>query len=284
MADDDVPTSGYGDHLFGGRQPETEDEMALNGLAEALRAPGTPSELTRMDETVAAMVAAQQGALVPLPVRREPSNRRRGLVAAGSALGVVAVTLMAGTAAAAYSGALPAPLQDLAHRVIGAPAAPADPTGDSTGASSPAGRPSSAAPSASGPSNVVALAALCRAYQRDGGTLPPSLQRAADQAGLDVDAFCTSVLAQATTPAGQTNRPSTPPGQTTKPTAPPGQTNKPTAPPGQTNKPTAPPGQTVKPTAPPGQTKTPPGSTRTPSAVKTPPGSTKTPPGSTKKP
>ncbi len=283
MADDDVPTSGYGDHLFGGRPPETEDEMALNGLAEALRAPGTPSELTRMDETVAAMVAAQQGALVPLPVRREPSNRRRGLVAAGSALGIVAVTLMAGTAAAAYSGALPAPLQDLAHRVIGAPAAPVDDPSDtaSGNGSTSAGRPSSVAPSANGPSNVVALAALCRAYQRDGGTLPPSLQRAADKAGLDVDAFCTSVVAQATkTPPGQTNKPTAPPGQTNKPTAPPGQTNKPTAPPGQTNKPTAP-GPAV---TPPGSTKTPPGSPRTPAATKTPPGSPKTPPGSTTKP
>jgi hypothetical protein len=274
MTDDDVPSSGYGDHLFGDRPPETEDEMALNGLADALRAPGTPSELARLDETVAAMVAAQQGAVVALPVRREPRRRRRGLVAAGSALGVVAVTLMAGTAAAAYSGALPGPLQDFAHRVIGAPAAPVDtPSGDSSGGagsggSSSAGRPSSAAPSASGPTNVVALAALCRAYQRDGGTVPPALERAADRAQLEVAVFCTTLLTTSAVP-----------------TAPPGQTVRPSTPPGQTIKPTAPPGQTTKPSAPPGQTKTPPGSTKTPpGSTKTPPGSTKTPPGSTRKP
>jgi hypothetical protein len=63
---------------------------------------------------------------VPGDARGRSGTRRRGLLTTGRArlaAAVTAVGLVLGTTAAAYAGALPAQVQDFAHRMIGAPAA-----------------------------------------------------------------------------------------------------------------------------------------------------------------
>ena len=285
MSDFDVSLSGTPPHgvpgpapsfenlLEGARAPETEDEMSVVALTTALRAPARPDELASLDSDVAAFGNVRReartatAAVVPLESRR---SRRPAVLAAAAVAGVAASVLFVGTAAAALTGSLPAPLQRVAHNLVGAPEPEAD----------------SSTPPAAGPSAGVtypATVGLCRAF-RERASADPSmgaaayaaLASAASAQGLGVADFCAVVLAPAAEPTGasvsappatrpgqsgkrpappgQTIRPTVPPGQTKKPTAPPGQTKKATAPPGLTKKPTAPPGSTKKPTAPPGQT------------------------------
>jgi hypothetical protein len=62
----------------------------------------------------------------PIGAGRRRNARRIGLLTAGRAriaTAVAALGLVLGTTAAAYAGALPAQVQDFAHRIIGAPAA-----------------------------------------------------------------------------------------------------------------------------------------------------------------
>jgi hypothetical protein len=128
----------------------TDDEQER--LLRALRAPGSHAELSE-EEEYRAMFRAARSPSAPVTTRhsRAPSRLLIG--------GAVAAVLAVGTGgvAAAYSGNLPSPIQNLAHHVIGAPEAsplapssespvpsartPSSPSGPTTGASrSPSGR------------------------------------------------------------------------------------------------------------------------------------------------
>jgi hypothetical protein len=259
--------------------------MDLSELFEALRAPGTPDELAQADTTVSAMVAAHADAaagVVPL----RAVDRRPALVAVGSAVGVLAAVLVTGTAAAAYSGALPENLQRIAHQVIGAPApVPVEPDESEDGSSSSTGGGASEftetpGTNGNGPAATLsskALFGLCTAYA-DKGTDDQNgdsvafrvLAEAASANNQTIEEYCAPILASKS------------PG---KPSTPPGQSNKPSTPPGQSNKPTVAPGQSNKPTVAPGSTKTPPGATRKPSVLPTASNNKpSTPPGQTKRP
>jgi hypothetical protein len=120
------------------------------------------------------------------------------------AAGAAGAVLLGGVAAA-YTGSLPTPAQNVAHHVIGAPAAshrpsdrPSSPTagldrGPTTATAKPTGTP--VGPDAT----TVAALGLCEAYGRSG--LPPSsvgyqsLERAAGTDGIDT--YCQQLTAQA---------------------------------------------------------------------------------------
>ena len=88
-------------------------------------------------------------------------GRSRGAALAVAALSASVMSL-GGLTAAAYVGALPAPVQQAMHDAIGAPAPTAGPSGPSAqGGSSSTSRPPGAGPSAS------AVAGLCRAWSAD---------------------------------------------------------------------------------------------------------------------
>ncbi|MFT3874551.1 MAG: hypothetical protein QM714_18205 [Nocardioides sp.] len=94
------------------------DEWANDALVRALRAPGSTDELAREAEYVAAYRDAVRAPTTPT---LHPRNVVRKLGAGGTAV-VVAIALSGGAAAAAYTGHLPDPVQEIAHSVIGAPA------------------------------------------------------------------------------------------------------------------------------------------------------------------
>ncbi len=149
-------------------------EWAEDALVRALRAPGSPEELAREPEYAAAYREAVGAIPAPIPLPRRAIRR---LGAGGTAV-VVAIALSGGAAAAAYTGSLPDPVQELAHTVIGAPApegpdteqrpdaapsrkdspegpSPDDPASPSTPTASaaPSAEPSAAPSSAPGPSS-----------------------------------------------------------------------------------------------------------------------------------
>jgi hypothetical protein len=258
--------------------------MELSELLGALRAPGTPDELARADSTVAAMIAAHaQTTAVVVPLRS--IDRRPALVAVGAALGIVGAVLITGTAAAAFSGALPENLQRIAHDVLGAPAPttldPSD-TGDpgssgsdkasqstSRGASEFTETPSSDGSRPAATLDAKALFGLCTAFADNGpddqsgeSVAFKVLSSAASAKDQTIEEYCAPILASK--PGG---KPTTKPGQGDKPTTKPGQGGKPSVPPGLTDKPT-PPGQTKtakpRPTNQGGKPSTPPGQTRKP--------------------
>ena len=102
--------------------------------------------------------------------RRSARRRRRSLTslltAKAAAVAAVAAVALGGVAAAAYTGTLPAPAQQFAHGVIGAP----PPPGDRPGAPRPSHRPGApratpARPDAAGPDAAGPAAfGLCTAY------------------------------------------------------------------------------------------------------------------------
>ncbi len=102
-----------------------DDDLEARGLEEwddddlvrALRAPGSPGELGHEQEYVAAFRQASGPVVAPVPLVRRAARR---LGTGGTAV-VVAVALGGGVAAA-YTGNLPDPVQEIAHSVIGAPA------------------------------------------------------------------------------------------------------------------------------------------------------------------
>ena len=95
-------------------------EAALAAWAAAARGPASADELVGRDQALAAFTAAS-GSVSGRAVRP--------LVRAG--VGVAALGLLfGGTAAAAYTGALPTPVQQFAHTLIGAPDTADHPAGD----------------------------------------------------------------------------------------------------------------------------------------------------------
>ena len=95
---------------------------------------------------------------LPARARRSARRRRRSLTSLTAKAAAVAATALGGVAAAAYTGALPAPAQQFAHGVIGAP--PPPPGGrPGTPQATPA-RTDAVGPDATGP----AAFGLCTAY------------------------------------------------------------------------------------------------------------------------
>ena len=181
MKGSDVPPTGTPSHgvpapqrtveeiLDGVRVPETEDEMSVQALTEALRAPARADELAMLDADVAAFTAARRdvlaaGTAVVLPLAAGRARRPAALAAAAVA-GVTAGVLLVGTAAAALTGSLPAPLQRAAHDLVGAPAPEAD--SDEASASGSQERSGTTAGQPVGPNvstGAAAAVGLCRAF------------------------------------------------------------------------------------------------------------------------
>ena len=140
----DVPPVGDPafDALLTGNLPPEDTAEGLRPVAEAivaLNAVPVTSELAAEASALTVFRAAGgSGASVRPRRRRHPLLT--SLLGAKLAGATVAVTL-SGAAAAAYTGALPAPAQRLAHAALGAPAAhpTAYPTAQPTRSASPAG-------------------------------------------------------------------------------------------------------------------------------------------------
>jgi len=207
----------------------SDSRAGLQSLAEVLAALGAPAEREELAGEAAAMTEFREQFGAPAHQPRRSRRRRPTLVASLLSARTVAVAAIAaacvGAAAtsAAFAGALPDPLQQVAHQIFGAPAAHED-------------KASAAHPSMSatpvGP-NVGSNAAfgLCTAYKRARahGTAAQkavafrNLVKAAGGAG-NVAAFCAAVPHPGASPSPH---PTGPP--STHPTGPP--STHPTGPP-----------------------------------------------------
>jgi len=97
-----------------------QDDLAPwadDDLVRALRAPGTDVELADEQQYVSAFREARGSTSSVRPLAR----RTVGRLGAGGTAVVLTVALTSGMAAA-YTGHLPDPVQQIAHSVIGAPA------------------------------------------------------------------------------------------------------------------------------------------------------------------
>ncbi|HTY72093.1 MAG TPA: hypothetical protein VMI11_06665 [Actinomycetes bacterium] len=104
-----------------GRASElTVPERRLGALGAALRAPATPDELAGMAEALAHFREHQETSAAGAAWSRRAFSRVRPPLRVGAAAALF-VVVGAGTATAATSGALPAPLQQFAHVTLGAP-------------------------------------------------------------------------------------------------------------------------------------------------------------------
>jgi hypothetical protein len=141
------------------RPPVEPDDLAPwvdDDLVRALRSPGTATELADQERYAAAYRDAGRSNVRSLP------RRAVGRLGAGGTAVVVTVALTSGVAAA-YTGHLPDPVQQIAHSVIGAPApgrqhpeASGTPRGPAVTQSTP-GSPSSTGPTtatSTGPSST----------------------------------------------------------------------------------------------------------------------------------
>ncbi len=99
-------------------------DAALADVLLAIRAPATDDELSGLDAAMAAFVARSEA---PTPRAWARLARRLAAVPVATLLASGGLVAVGGMAAAAYTGTLPAGLQDLAHRAIGAPAPEAEP-------------------------------------------------------------------------------------------------------------------------------------------------------------
>ena len=112
------------DELLAGRVPSSEDPRA-GALAEvlgALTAPAAPGELA--GEAAALAAFRESVAARPTSHRLRRATMLTSLLSAKALLAAgAAVAAVGGTTVAAYAGALPDPLQSVAHTVIGAPPA-----------------------------------------------------------------------------------------------------------------------------------------------------------------
>jgi hypothetical protein len=241
--------------------PETGDASLAALLAAADLPAGSPPELQPLSEVLAALraepageeLAGEHAALaefrsrvgVPVPISRSRHRRHpllTSLLSGKAAAAAAAAISLAGVATtAAFAGALPAPAQQFAHHMIGAPAADhSQPTGTHpTATATPVG------PNATGP----AAFGLCTAYahakahgtSKQQATAFRNLAAAAGGAA-NIAAYCAAVPHPGAS-SSHTPHPTGPPsshpnGQpSSHPTGPP--TSHPTGPP--TSHPTGPP-------------------------------------------
>lgn len=119
-----------------GDAPEQLHEVA--GLLASLTAPAAPGPLTGEAAARSAFASAAASPVRAWPVARVATRTRRPRLYirrnARLAAALAAVTVSLGAGAAAYAGALPGPIQDFAHHLIGAPAAHHAPGGRREGA------------------------------------------------------------------------------------------------------------------------------------------------------
>jgi hypothetical protein len=139
------------------------EEHAVTDLLRALCEPGYPGELAGQSSAVAAFTAAKEKTLlIEKSPRRPLRTTARGAKLAAAA--VVGSLVMGGVAAAAVTGSLPGPLQDVAHK-LGAPTASADPADSDSADPSESGGPTAAGsgdPTASGAhGNGPSVFAVC---------------------------------------------------------------------------------------------------------------------------
>jgi hypothetical protein len=192
------------DEAFAGLQPATALLAALNAAPEE-------GELTGHARALAEF--RHRGGM---PARSRLSGHRRPrlitslLTAKAAAAAAVAVVALGGAAtAAAYTGALPAPAQRLAHNAIGAPS-PKPSHGPATPQATPA-RPAAASPDATSP----AVLGLCTAYAhaKAHGTAPQkavafrNLARAAG-GSAKIAAYCAAMPQSGSTQAPAPSHPS----------------------------------------------------------------------------
>ncbi len=196
------------DRLVAG-DPPGSDHPGLGDLLDAVRAPGTPEELTGEKAVVAAFAAHRKRAAradrratrdqrkadrtrsatarrprpeAPVTVgargapigrsTRKPKPRRARAAVAASVAGL-ALLALSGTAVAARTGNLPREAQQHAHRLFSALGVPAPRTGPTpssgAGPSESAGAPSSGAPSAGARSSDITALPWCEAWRNTPG-------------------------------------------------------------------------------------------------------------------
>jgi hypothetical protein len=171
-----------------------EPARTLADMLAILADPASPGALAGENAARSAFARAASPAGVSPAASRRSARRRRGWLPVPLtrlAAALIAVTVgLGGVTAAAYAGALPGPIQDLAHQAIGAPAAHRD------------------APHAH-PSSPRARSALCAAYQHAKTHGEPSalgaefgkLAKAAGGASR-VEAYCAPVRGRGAAAAG----------------------------------------------------------------------------------
>lgn len=187
-------------------------EGALGRLLNEASAAAQPEELNGLS---AALTAFHQH---HSPTRRRSMKAVLTNLIAAKALLAIGAASVGGLTLAASTGSLPAPAQNAAHDLVGAPAADADDTEDATEDATDEGN-ATPKPSASPSPSLIGL---CRAYSAgvkdaNGKALEnPAFTFLITTAGSKeaVNAYCTTLLA--TAPGG-------------KPTALPTQAHKPTA-------------------------------------------------------
>jgi hypothetical protein len=202
------------ERLLDGREPVADPaDQALARLLAAASAPATDAELRGQDAVVAAFRAHHAGQ----PGRALRRSRRVPRVTALAAGAAGAVLL--GGVAAAYTGSLPTPVQNVAHHVIGAPAAghghagqPASPAAQPD--HGPATPTTTVSPTQVGPNTTAATTGLCEAYA-SGGLAPSSVgyQSLARAAGpTAITHYCANLTAPDRTNPPGSHAPTTPPG------------------------------------------------------------------------
>jgi hypothetical protein len=111
--------------LLSGRMDPEDAPRGYAGVAElvrALRAPATPAELAGKAAAVAAASALLTTPPPPVPVADDLGSRRseraRRIVRRTKVMSLVFVGTVLGTSGLAAAGALPGPVQDVAHRIL----------------------------------------------------------------------------------------------------------------------------------------------------------------------
>jgi hypothetical protein len=195
------------DAMLAGKLPPEDTADRLRPVAETITALNAAPAASELAAEASAMAVFRgevgRSAEHVRPRRRRPSLLTSLLSAKLAAAAAAAVVALGGTAAAAFAGALPAPVQKLAHETIGAPAAhhsaPATPVG----------------PRATG----NAAYGLCTAYAhlkahgtaRQKAVAFRNLAAAAGGAA-NVTAYCATVAHPGATPSGHpTGKPSSHP-------------------------------------------------------------------------
>lgn len=157
-------------------------------VVQALTGPGMPEELSGEASALAAFRGVNGG---------RPHRRFAARIGTGGSIVIAAIALSGGVAAAAYTNALPAPVQDLAHDVAGPIGVPAHlpshhpkvATGDAAGPTPPTSIPTSGgssgvpaiSPSTSpSPSASPSASASANAHRPGQGTTKPSPSSSAD--------------------------------------------------------------------------------------------------------
>ena len=187
------------DRLAAGDTPGPS-QAGLGALLDALRAPGTPGELSAERATVAAFRANRKRAA------RAARRTRSVLVPALTAL---ALLMFGGTALAARTGSLPAAAQQHAHRLFSALGVPAPRTGP--GHPTPVASAASAGPAPARPVTPAAVElGWCADWQPGGPSLSTDDHRrlrAAAGSEQRIPGYCAG-LRQSAAPPSVPPRPS----------------------------------------------------------------------------